>query len=166
MEQQKRYEETLCAPAGGHVLRMGRGRCVISFADENNGDVVSPVSGTVTHIGAGGNRISICSGHGTEISVGIGDVHPGARNTAVGCHFYVQTGERVNAGQRIMHAELSRIRRRGGGAECVMEWEETDERMHLKRGTGESVRAGVTPLLRVREGEEGRTDHGNPVSEK
>ena len=153
MDQQKRYEETLCAPAGGYVVRAGSGRCVISFADEKNGDVVAPVSGTVTHIGAGGNRISICSGEGTEISVGIGDVHPGARNSAVGCHFYVQTGERVNAGQRLMHAELSRIRRSGGGAECVMEWEASDERMHLKRGTGDSLRAGATPLLLVQKGE-------------
>ena len=153
MDQQKRYEETLCAPAGGYVVRAGSGRCVISFADEKNGDVVAPVSGTVTHIGAGGNRISICSGEGTEISVGIGDVHPGARNSAVGCHFYVQTGERVNAGQRLMHAELSRIRRSGGGAECVMEWEASGERMHLKRGTGDPLRAGATPLLLVQKGE-------------
>lgn len=149
MDKQKRQDETLCAPAGGSVLRAGSGQCIISFADEKDGDVVSPVSGIVTGIGANGNRISICSGSGTEVSVGIGDRHPGARNTAVGCHFYVKTGEQIRAGQRLMHAELSRIRRSGGGSECVLEWKALEKEQLWERETGDAVRAGATPLLRI-----------------
>ena len=153
MKREQHMQETLCAPASGWMRGHDGGTYVIDFRDEENGDVVAPVGGVVTHIGEGGNRISIRSRGGTTVSVGIGQTHPGRQNTAEGCHFYVQTGERVNAGQRLMHAELSRIRRSGGGAECVMEWEASDERMHLKRGTGDPLRAGATPLLLVQKGE-------------
>ncbi|MBE6657034.1 MAG: PTS glucose transporter subunit IIA [Ruminococcaceae bacterium] len=148
MKQTREHAETLCAPGSGTVRRLGGASYAIDFFDEENGDVVSPVGGVVTHIGRGGNRISICSNGGTEVSVGIGEAHPGRQNTAEGCHFYVQEGQAVNAGERLMHAQLSRIRRLGGSSACVMTLEGTDG-VRQTIGAADVVRAGVTPLLRV-----------------
>ena len=147
MKTEQHMQETLCAPGSGTVRRLGGASYAIDFFDEENGDVVSPVGGVVTHIGDGGNRISICSDGGTTVSVGIGGSRPGRQNTAEGCHFYVQEGQAVNAGQRLMHAQLSRIRRLGGSAECVMTLDGSPG-VWQTVGDGE-VRAGVTPLLRI-----------------
>lgn len=140
--------ETFCAPASGWVRGQDGGTYVIDFRDEENGDVVAPVGGVVTHIGEGGNRISICSRGGTTVSVGIGQTHPGRQNTAEGCHFYVQEGDSVRAGQRLMHAQLSHIRRMGGSSECVMTVGDRDG-VRTAVDSGGAVRAGVTPFLRV-----------------
>ena len=145
-------QETFCAPGSGTVRDGGGNAYIIDFADEENGDVVSPTDGIVTRIGDGGNRISIRTNGGVSVSVGIGTCHPGRNNTAEGCHFYVREGDTVNAGQRLMHAGLSRIRRLGGGAECVMTVDKTDGIRHAVSG-GAAVRAGVTPLLRITETE-------------
>ncbi len=157
MEHQSNTKETLCAPGSGTVRRYGTSAYVIDFFDEENGDVVSPVGGVVTHIGDGGNRISICSRGGTSVSVGIGLAHPGRQNTAEGCHFYVQEGDSVHAGQRLMHAQLSRIRRLGGSGECVMTLDGTPG-VWQTVGDGE-VRAGVTPLLRIGVGTVQKENH-------
>ena len=141
-------QETICAPGSGTVRGDGAAAYIIDFADEENGDVVSPADGIVTCVGDGGNRISIRTNGGVSVSVGIGANHPGRSNTAEGCHFYVREGDAVNAGQRLMHAGLTRIRRLGGGAECVMTVDKTDGICHAVSG-GEAVRAGVTPLLRI-----------------
>lgn len=148
MKRDEHMQETLCAPASGWMRGYGGGTYVIDFRDEENGDVVAPVGGVVTHIGAGGNRISICSRGGTTVSVGIGQMRPGRQNTAEGCHFYVQEGDSVRTGQRLMHAQLSRIRRLGGSSECVMT---VGEQNGIKTAveSGGAVRAGVTPFLRV-----------------
>lgn len=150
MKTEQHIRETLCAPGSGTVRSGGNASYIIDFFDEENGDVVAPVGGVVTHIGDGGNRISICSRGGTSVSVGIGLAHPGRQNTAEGCHFYVQEGDAVHTGQRLMHAQLSRIRRLGGSPECVMTldgaagvWQSV---------SGGEVRAGVTPLLRIDDG--------------
>ncbi len=140
--------ETFCAPASGWMRGDGGGTYVIDFRDEENGDVVAPVGGVVTHIGSGGNRISICSRGGTAVSVGIGRVHPGRQNTAEGCHFYVQEGDSVSVGQRLMHAQLGRIRRLGGSSECVMTLTAQDG-IQTTVDCGGIVRAGITPFLRV-----------------
>ncbi|MBQ7299042.1 MAG: PTS glucose transporter subunit IIA [Clostridia bacterium] len=147
MEQAKERAETLCAPGSGTVRRLGGASYAIDFFDEENGDVVSPIGGVVTHIGDGGNRISICSHSGTAVSVGVGVIRPGRQNTAEGCHFYVQEGEAVNTGQRLMHAQLSRIRRSGGSPECVMTVDGAPGVWQTVGGG--AVRAGVTPLLRI-----------------
>ncbi len=144
-------QETLCAPGSGTVRNGGGSYYIIDFADEENGDVVSPTDGIVTHVGDSGNRISIRTNGGVSVSVGIGEVHPGRRNTAEGCHFYVREGDTVNAGQRLMHAGLSKIRRLGGGAECVMTVDKTDGLFSAVSG-GTAVRAGVTPLLHIEGG--------------
>ncbi len=147
MKQTNERAETLCAPGSGTVRRLNGASYAIDFFDEENGDVVSPVGGVVTHIGDGGNRILICSRGGTSVSVGIGAVRPGRQNTAEGCHFYVQEGDSVQAGQRLMHAQLSRIRRLGGSSECVLTLDGAEDvRQAFHTST---VRAGVTPLLRI-----------------
>ena len=148
MMQADTARETFCSPVSGWVRGQGGGTYVIDFRDEENGDVVSPVGGVVTHIGEGGNRISICSRGGTTVSVGIGRAHPGRQNTAEGCHFYVQEGDSVRVGQRLMHAQLSRIRRLGGSPECVMTLGAHDG-VRTAVDSGGAVRAGVTPFLRV-----------------
>ena len=148
MKQMREHAETLCAPGSGTVRRLGGASYAIDFFDEENGDVVSPVGGVVTHIGSGGNRISICSQKGTSVSVGIGLPRPGRMNTADGCHYYVQEGDAVHVGQRLMHAQLSHIRRMGGTSECVMTLEGTGG-VGQTATAAEEVRAGVTPLLRV-----------------
>ncbi len=148
MNQTKDSAETLCAPGSGTVRSLGGASYAIDFFDEENGDVVAPVGGVVTHIGKDGNRISICSRGGTSVSVGIGEVRPGRQNTAEGCHFYVQEGDSVRVGQRLMHAQLSRIRRLGGSSECVMTVGEHNG-IQTAVESGGAVRAGVTPFLRV-----------------
>ena len=146
-------QETLCAPGSGTVRDGGGSLYIIDFADEENGDIVSPTDGIVTRIGDSGNRISIRTSSGISVSVGIGGMHPGRKNTAEGCHFYVREGDAVNAGQRLMHAGLSKIRRLGGDAECVMTVDKTDGLLSAVSG-GASVRAGVTPLLRMNRSDE------------
>ena len=141
-------QETLCAPGSGTVRDGGGSFYIIDFADEENGDVVSPTDGIVTHVGDSGNRISIRTSSGIAVSVGIGGMHPGRRNTAEGCHFYVREGDAVNAGQRLMHAGLSKIRRLGGDAECVMTVDRADGLFSAVSG-GTAVRAGTTPILRI-----------------
>ena len=148
MLDQPKKEETLCAPVSGRIRGHSADAYVIDIADEENGDVVAPVGGTVMRIGDGGNRISICTHGGNSVSVGIGLAHPGRRNTAEGCHFYVHEGDEVNQGQRLMHAQLSQIRRLGGGAECVMTLEEHVGGCRPSENT-DAVRAGVTPLFRL-----------------
>lgn len=148
MQGQHKSSETLCAPVSGTLRNRAGGSYIIDIADEENGDVVSPVGGIVTRIGECGNRIAIQSHGGNAVSVGIGLARPGRSITADGCHFYVQEGEHINAGQRLMHASLSQIRRMGGTSECVM----TLGRENGIRASiigGDAVRAGVTPLLRV-----------------
>lgn len=142
--------ETFCAPVSGWVRGHGGRTYVIDFQDEENGDVVSPVGGVVTHIGSGGNRISICSQRGTSVSVGIGLPRPGRMNTADGCHYYVQEGDSVHVGQRLMHAQLSHIRRMGGTSECVMTLD-SGEDIRASVDGGSTVRAGITPFLRLGE---------------
>ena len=146
MGNQQKKEETLCAPVSGRMRGHKGDAYVIDIADEENGDVVAPADGTVMRIGDGGNRISICTHGGNAVTVGIGLTHPGSRNTTDGCHFYVREGEEVNRGQRLMHAQLSQIRRMGGGAECVMLLERHVGGCRSSEVT-DAVRAGVTPLL-------------------
>ena len=148
MQELQKSSETLCAPVSGTVRKQNGGAYVIDITDEENGDVVSPVGGIVTRIGECGNRIAICSNGGNAVSVGIGLARPGRSITADGCHFYVQEGEHINAGQRLMHASLSHIRRMGGTSECVMTLG-GDVGIRESVGGGGTVRAGVTPLLRV-----------------
>ena len=150
MKQTREHAETLCAPGSGTVRRLGGTAYAIDFFDEENGDVVSPVGGVVTHIGSGGNRISICSQRGTSVSVGIGLPRPGRMNTADGCHYYVQEGDAVYVGQRLMHAQLSHIRRMGGTSECVMTLD-SGEDIRASVDGGSTVRAGITPFLRLGE---------------
>ena len=152
MNMERKRQQTLCAPGSGTVRHGSGSSYIIDFSDEENGDVVSPTDGIVTRIGEGGNRISIRTSGGISVSVGIGQAHPGYRNTAMGCHFYVREGDTVNAGQRLMHAGLSSIRRMGGGAECVMTVDNSGGICQTVSG-GSAVRAGVTPLLRITETE-------------
>ena len=148
MQELQKSSETLCAPISGTVRNRVGDAYVIDFSDEENGDVVSPVGGVVTRIGEGGNRISICSHGGNAVSVGIGLARPGRTITADGCHFYVQEGESVRAGQRLMHASLLQIRRLGGTSECVMTLG-AHAAIRETAVSGGTVRAGMTPLLRV-----------------
>ena len=150
MKQTREHAETLCAPGSGTVRCLGGTAYAIDFFDEENGDVVSPVGGVVTHIGSGGNRISICSQKGTSVSVGIGLPRPGRMNTADGCHYYVQEGDAVHVGQRLMHAQLSHIRRMGGTSEWVMTLD-SGEDIRVSVDGGSTVRAGITPFLRLGE---------------
>ena len=56
-----------------------------------------------------------------------------------------------------MHAQLSRIRRLGGSAECVMTLDGTPG--VLQSVGGGEVRAGVTPLLRIGVGTVQKENH-------
>ena len=149
-----RNPETVCAPGSGVICAQARGRggCVIAFDDPENGDVVSPLGGVITHVGRTG-VVSIRSESGTEVSVGIGVRRHGRIAEQEGCHLYVREGDTVRVGQRLMHAELGRIRRLGGATECVMTLDGAGGVWHpAAENDGMTVRAGVTPVLRVERG--------------
>lgn len=141
--------------------RVDGGIFAVAFENERDGDVVSPVRGIVTAVEAGGGSVSIRSEQGLSVQVEIGGAMPGGslhpgRGTVHGgdiCHVYVQPGDAVQPGQRLLHAELARIRMRGGDTACVVTVADTDadriRSVRRHRETGEAVRAGQTPVMEI-----------------
>lgn len=133
----------------------------VAFDNERDGDVVSPVRGIVTAVEAGGGSVSIRSERGLSVQVEIGGKMPGGgtvpkRSTVHGgdiCHVYVRPGDAVQPGQRLLHAELARIRLRGGDTACVVTVADTDadgiRSVRRHREPGEAVRAGQTPVMEI-----------------
>ncbi|MBO5649400.1 MAG: PTS glucose transporter subunit IIA [Clostridia bacterium] len=146
MDKRKNRGLTLCAPGSGQVISGDSGGCTIAFADERNGDVVSPVSGVVTRVGQGDNSIALRADMGIAVSLAIGSGRRGGRSQE-GCHYYVREGELVHTGQRLLHAELDRIRRLGGDTVCTMAV--SGGRCGEMRRAGDAVRAGVTPVVHI-----------------
>lgn len=145
----------------------------VAFDNERDGDVVSPVRGIVTAVEEGGGSVSIRSEQGLSVQVEIGGRMPGGgvlpgssaqpgsgtipeRNTMNGgdiCHVYVRPGDAVQPGQRLLHAELARIRLHGGDTACVVTVADTDadgiRSVRRHREPGEAVRAGQTPVMEI-----------------
>lgn len=179
--------ETICAPGSGilHTAHRSNDTFAVSFDNERDGDVVSPVRGTVTAVERGGGCVSIQSERGLLVQLDVGvpaytgtsatrlnqiqknKVHDAIMQSSAEssvCHAYVQPGDTVQMGQRLLHAELSRIRRLGGDAVCVVTMvtgdgeAETGENTSVKsdfkrrREDGEVVRAGQTPVVDVHSG--------------
>lgn len=180
--------ETICAPGSGilHTAHRSKDTFAVSFDNERDGDVVSPVRGTVTAVEHGGGCVSIQSERGLLVQLDVGvPAYTGTTVTCQGqmrknhtrdtalqsktessgvCHAYVQPGDTVQMGQRLLHAELSRIRRLGGDAVCVVtvvagdgetgtgETASVKSNFRRRREDGEVVRAGQTPVVDVHSG--------------
>ncbi|MBQ8577595.1 MAG: PTS glucose transporter subunit IIA [Clostridia bacterium] len=146
MEMRK---ETLCAPAAGILCKNKTGGTfTVAFDDERDGDVVSPVGGVVTAVEKHGGRIALRTEGGMNVILEIGGRGEKMRtaNTARQmCHAYVAPGDTVFPGQRLLHAELSRIRFFGGESVCVVTADGTPA--VRRRETGERVMAGQTPVM-------------------
>ncbi|MGM9625524.1 MAG: PTS glucose transporter subunit IIA [Eubacteriales bacterium] len=152
-------EEVSHIPDGAE--HVNGGIFAVAFDNERDGDVVSPVRGIVTAVEAGGGSVFICSEQGLSVQVEIGGaipgggLHPGKSTVHGGdiCHVYVQPGDAVQPGQRLLHAELARIRLRGGDTACVVTVADTDadriRSVRRHRETGEAVRAGQTPVMEI-----------------
>ena len=150
---QKKRTETLCAPQEGVLVplpavppvpRTRDVRHETGFAVKGvNGDIVSPVGGTITSVSPDGT-VGIRSDNGVELrlSVGSGREH---------LHLYAETGSHVAVGQRLLHADLDGIRRAGGRTECVVLLPDGTPHgtVETRRAPGGSVRAGSSPVLSV-----------------
>lgn len=112
--------ETIVAPLAGTAIpmadvpdpvfsseAMGRGAAI----EPTDGTVVSPVTGIVTMVFETGHAVELRSDAGAEVlvHVGIDTVRMGAAPFDV----RVATGDRVQAGQVLMHADLDAIRAAG-----------------------------------------------------
>ena len=115
--------------------------------EHGDGEIVSPVNGTVLHVQSTSHAVSIRSEGGLEILV-----HVGIDTVSMdgeGFRVYVKAGDTVRRGERLLHADFEKIRRRGFGTACVVlisDMEKT-EQIELRFPGGTSVRAGKTPVL-------------------
>lgn len=153
--------ETLCAPCTGTLVPLsslpdpvfrekvlGDGFAVEPGQD-GDGDIVSPVNGTVVYVQSTAHAVSIRSEEGLEILVHVG-IDTVSMN-GEGFRMYVKAGETVSRGERLLHADFEKIRRRGYGTACVVlisDMEKT-ERLEQRFPGGTAVRAGKTPVLSV-----------------
>ena len=153
--------ETLCAPCHGTVVLLSSLSDPVfrekvlgdGFAVEpespSDGDIVSPADGEILYVQDTAHAVSIRTDAGLEVLV-----HMGIDTVSLmgeGFHLYVKAGDRVRKGERLLHADLQLIRRRGYGCACVVlitNMEKTDALFSAAPG-GMPVRAGKTPVLQA-----------------
>ena len=150
--------ETLCAPGNGTICDIPASRkpsssdiCQFGVAldDPQDGDIVSPVRGRIVSVGTAGDNVEICSEKGVYVKVQMGISKPYQQTAAEGCHSYVRVGDTVNAGERLLHAQLSKVRLSGHGTECIVTVTRDTEKAKQTRLVGDHVRAGRTPVMQV-----------------
>ncbi|MCQ2433468.1 MAG: PTS glucose transporter subunit IIA [Clostridia bacterium] len=152
---------TLCAPCSGRLCGLetlsdpvfrekllGDGLAV-EPDDPEDGDIVAPADGTILHVQNTAHALSMQTDGGYELLI-----HMGIDTVSMngdGFHVYAKPGMRVHTGERLLHADLNRIRRRGCGTACiVLVTDGAEGRVFTPRiPDGTPVRAGKTPVMTV-----------------
>ncbi len=152
---------TFCAPCHGTVRALctlpdamfrdriyGDGFAIEPMTNED-GDIVSPISGIITAIDRTHAAVTIQTTHGLDVQVQTGLYLRAA--VAANAHIYVKEGLQVQTGERLMYADLYRLRMHGIEATCIVfikNHQQIDAWMQ-KCPAGQPVRAGRTPVFSI-----------------